>query len=96
MRYADVYVKTKADVPTEDHWAIFKFSSYHVPGDERSRTNPGHGYPARDEPVVEYQAYTTEGHWKEAIADHEQQGRPYLAAKVCPAKVSTKTTVIVE
>lgn len=29
-------------------YAVLIESSYHVEGDERSRTNPGHGYPAHD------------------------------------------------
>jgi hypothetical protein len=35
--------------------AIIK-SSYHVEGDERSRTNPGHGYPAH---TVDYNDFVT-------------------------------------
>jgi hypothetical protein len=37
---------TKAeDVPEREHWAIIESASVVIPGDERSRTNPGHGYP---------------------------------------------------
>ena len=40
-------VKSKQDVPTEHHWAVICYSTdtHYVEGDERSRTNPGHGYP---------------------------------------------------
>lgn len=34
--------------------------SYHVPGDERSRTNPGHGYPAHDVSFVSFVEFTDE------------------------------------
>lgn len=34
-------------------YIILVNSSYHVEGDERSRTNPGHGYPAEDVDYVE-------------------------------------------
>ena len=36
------------DVPKDFHYAvlIFDSTSVYIPGDERSRTNPGHGYPA--------------------------------------------------
>lgn len=32
----------------KEFYAALVESSYHVDGDERSRTNPGHGYPAHD------------------------------------------------
>lgn len=43
-------IKGAEQVPSEEHFAIlvYEHSSVHVPGDERSRTNPGHGYPAHD------------------------------------------------
>ena len=35
-------------------YAIVLKNSYSVPGDERSRTNPGHGYPAHDVKYTEF------------------------------------------
>ena len=35
----------------KEFYAAFVNDSYHVEGDERSRTNPGHGYPAHN---IEY------------------------------------------
>jgi hypothetical protein len=37
-------------LPSDAHYVLllFKERSVHVPGDERSRTHPGHGYPAHD------------------------------------------------
>jgi hypothetical protein len=39
-----------ADVPTGEHYLVVVFGTetVHIPGDERSRTSPGHGYPADD------------------------------------------------
>ena len=41
-------IKTSADMLTGPQWIIIEFEtqSVYVEGDERSRTNPGHGYPA--------------------------------------------------
>jgi hypothetical protein len=46
-------VKSPNEMPTEKHFAILVFtsSSFHVPGDERSRRCPGHGYPEHTETV---------------------------------------------
>lgn len=68
--YADKYVHSPADIPTVEHWAIITGTSVHIPGDERSRTNPGHGYPESTEHYIEYAAFLTEAKFKEALA-HE-------------------------
>jgi len=43
-------VKGPTDIPDGEHLTvlIYKTSTQHVPGDERSRTHPGHGYPAHN------------------------------------------------
>lgn len=40
-------VKSPYEVPEEPHYAVIVYNQERVtiPGDERSRTNPGHGYP---------------------------------------------------
>lgn len=40
-------VKGPNDVPSDPHFAVIIYGTRNiwVPGDERSRTNPGHGYP---------------------------------------------------
>jgi hypothetical protein len=44
-------VTKPSDVPNGAHYAVLVYETrtVHIPGDERSRTNPGHGYPAHDE-----------------------------------------------
>ncbi len=65
--YADKYVHVPNDVPRVEHWAIIRGSSVFIEGDESSRTNPGHGYPAENKPVVEYEAYLTEDKFKRQV-----------------------------
>jgi hypothetical protein len=55
MKYADKYVKRPSDIPSVEHWAIITGSSILIPGDERSRTNPGHGYPESTNGVALYE-----------------------------------------
>ena len=91
MPYADKYVSQENDLPVEPHWAILKFTTVSIPGDERSRTNPGHGYPAHTQSVVRYEAYLTESAWLEAIkvleAGHYSY-TSYKAMKVIPHTVT--------
>lgn len=91
-----IYVNAKRDVPEGPHWAIIKFGSIHIPGDERSRTHPGHGYPAHNEPVVKYEAYLTEEAWLAAIEQIESREfhqESYVAMKVEPQTI-TKTVSV--
>jgi|APSaa5957512535_1039671.scaffolds.fasta_scaffold123738_2 hypothetical protein len=54
-------VKTPDDIPEGPHFAVlvYKTDSQHIPGDERSRTNPGHGYPAHTVTSTTYEHWVT-------------------------------------
>jgi hypothetical protein len=89
-----ILVQQKQDVPKEHHWIILKFSSVQIPGDERSRTHPGHGYPGYTAHHVIYEAYTNRAEWVAAIRILEEQRRQdYYAGEVKPAKVTVDTNV---
>ncbi|KXK08643.1 MAG: hypothetical protein UZ21_OP11001000634 [Microgenomates bacterium OLB22] len=61
------------EVPSGAHYAILIFTTrtIHHEGDERSRTNPGHGYPAWDEQVHELE-YIPIATWAELDKQLEQ------------------------
>lgn len=86
-------VTKKSDLPESSHYAIITFSRRYVPGDERSRTNPGHGYPEHHVGESSYFAYTDHDLWKADIAVMERCGNPYAAAEVSPVKVETAVSV---
>lgn len=90
-----IYVTRKADMPEGSHYAILVFRSMHIPGDERSRTNPGHGYPERTEHVVEYQAYLDRAMWEEGIRALEARypSVQYSALIVTVPKVRTQIVI---
>lgn len=62
------YAQKASDIPKGEHWAIIRSSSVYIPGDERSRTNPGHGYPAETENFISYEVFTTEDAFNKAMA----------------------------
>lgn len=53
--------KNQNEVPKDFHYAILIFDSksVYIPGDERSRTNPGHGYPASTEYYTTFSYFFT-------------------------------------
>jgi hypothetical protein len=80
-------------VPEQPHYAIITVLSIYTPGDERSRTNPGHGYPAGTDTYLEYKAFTDRDEWEGRIELLMRAGTSFRAITATPAKVSTKVTV---
>lgn len=93
-----------ADVPKTEHWAIITFGTIHIPGDERSRTHPGHGYPAYDQPTATYEVFKDKVQWTAAVLELEhdwlnsshRNEKNWVAMKVTPAEVRTTVSVSVE
>ncbi len=50
--------------------AALVYSSYSVPGDERSRTNPGHGYPAHDVETISLQEFASLAEMEKWVTQH--------------------------
>lgn len=52
-------IKNSDSFPTFEHYGliIFKTTNINHEGDERSRTNPGHGYPAYSETVNNFEYF---------------------------------------
>lgn len=92
------YCSNKNDIPTTPHWAIVSFSSIFIPGDERSKSCPGHGYPDSTETSVIYYAFDNEQEWKSEISKKMKPsyGPPetnFVAMKAMPATISTEVSV---
>ncbi len=47
-------------IPTTTHHALVMVESITIPGDERSRTNPGHGYPRHTQSYFQYEFFETQ------------------------------------
>lgn len=100
-------VNKPEDVPVGHHYAIIilKQNSVTIPGDERSRTNPGHGYPAHTvtNNDYDYSITTDRSEWVKEIEHLEKEktlsrgyGRPdpYVAFEVtAKAVVNLEITV---
>ena len=101
MRDGRIYVQSLDKLPAGAHWVIFEGGSVHVEGDERSRTAPGHGYPAHTVSYLTYVAYTEEKHWLAEIEKREKakptwHREEYRAFKVYPAEIKRSVGVRVE
>lgn len=78
------YCFEKKDIPVGDHYVILEFDTIHTEGDERSRTHPGHGYPASSTNVQQgYIAFTDKAEWEAEITKRmtSKYGRKDFVAK---------------
>lgn len=82
-------------IPQEPHYAIIRATSIHHEGDERSRTAPGHGYPAWTETVMAYHPYRGREEWIAEIERLVARKEAFQAIEVKPAEVSTSVSVTV-
>jgi len=85
------------EIPKEPHYAILEQRSINIPGDERSRTNPGHGYPASTEEVWDYIVFNDSAEWEAGVktrAESRFGSKNFVAISATPASI--RTTVHVE
>lgn len=84
-----------SDIPRGPHWAIIRTTSVTIPGDERSRTTPGHGYPEHTETYISYEAFTSQEEWEGKIEtlSLSRYAQPFRAIKVEPAEITVSVKV---
>jgi len=89
------YCIRKKDIPQKEHFVILQFEQTLIPGDERSKTCPGHGYPERYHHNVVYITFDNEKEWLEEIREKTINKADFLAHKVSPVKISQEVVVTV-
>lgn len=88
------YVYNDSTFPTQEHYLILEYSSVFIPGDERSRTNPGHGYPEHSEDVVQYHVFFDKEEWEWEIQRRVLNNtKNFSAAIVQPVKIKTSVSI---
>jgi hypothetical protein len=80
--------KTKSEIMSKPHWAIVRNVTTHHPGDERSRTHPGHGYPAHDTVEAVYEPYETEVEVLDKVRTKQSHER-FVVIKAQPLTIET-------
>lgn len=82
-------------IPDKIHYAAIRKKSITIAGDERSRTNPGHGYPEHTIDNIEYIPFDS----VEALQRHAEMALKYSYGNsetyvmVTPLKVETTITI---
>lgn len=65
----------------------------YVPGDERSKTNPGHGYPAYTETYQKVEEFTDLNMLQQRVAKLEDRKEKYRVYEAKPLSVSVKVNI---
>ncbi len=73
------------NIPQHEHFAVVYEDSIFIPGDERSRTNPGHGYPDSYESRSVYLPFKDQSELETWIS--RAGSRKYVVLKSVPLKV---------
>ena len=74
---------------------ILTTTTVFIEGDERSRNNTGHGYPAHSEEYWRIECFDNEDDWVAEIKRREasRNKEPYKAIKAIPAIITTTISV---
>jgi hypothetical protein len=80
-------------IPQEPHYAIIEEIAVYIPGDERSKTNPGHGYPESTEYYTSYTVFMSLQKWEIRIGELIKVNKDFRAIHATPAVVTTTVNV---
>lgn len=87
-----------SDIPKIPHYVIVEIGSVHIPGDERSRTNPWHGYPAETRYYPSMRVTTDKEVWEGEVTrlTRENPKETKFVAYHVDAIATIKTSIQVE
>lgn len=89
------YIQAFSDIPKQKHYAIIRFRSIYIPGDERSQKFPGHGYPASYEPVTDVITFTDLDELTKWIIENESKN-DWVAMSMTPLNVTKEIKIDVK
>lgn len=87
-------VTSVKDIPNEEHFAVFHDEIVHIPGDERSKANPGHGYPEHTRNFLYYSAFFDKDELIKYLSNLHINVNPRVL-KMIPVAVSREVITIV-
>jgi len=93
------YVIKLSDIPKTAHYVIIKMDSVFIPGDERSRQAPGHGYPEHTKYFPEMRVTTNKANWEQEVAEElakdpkQEKFVAYFVPRVAEVTMEVKVKV---
>lgn len=91
------YITNPTDIPKGTQYAALVSDSVYIPGDERSKTNPGHGYPAENKSIIQFICFADQNEMKEWVKKRESAKsygqKPYKIIEFTPLEVAVSVSV---
>lgn len=84
-----------SEIPDQPHWAILYDQGITIPGDQRSRDYPGHGYPEHTEDKTVYVAFLDRAAWERQVGELTKKSEKFTALAANPVRVVQNVTVTV-
>jgi len=86
-------IKSISELKPGENYLILENESEYIPGDERSQTNPGHGYPGYTSHSVGMTLYKDKEAWEHDISGRTVKGDKFIAVVMRPAEIVTQVKV---
>lgn len=90
------YITNPTDIPKGTQYAALVSGSVYIPGDERSKTNPGHGYPAENKPIIQFVCFADQNEMKNWVAKEElsrYSQKAYKIIEFTPLEIAVSVNV---
>ena len=89
-------IKTIEEIPTTAHWVLLKNRKINIPADQHSIDNPGHGYGASVEEVINYTYFDNETELKKWLETNGQYSNfKFTCYWVVPKSINFTSTVTI-
>jgi hypothetical protein len=76
-----------------DSYVLVTEDSIHIPGDERSQTHPGHGYPAETRKYMQIRTFESFEKLGAEVIRLDKRGVAYKMLKVTSEEVTISSTI---
>lgn len=80
----------------ETRFAILEFVTIHIPGDERSQTYPGHGYPASTETAAQLRTFESQADLELWLSHEGRNKVNYIVLQATRLGVRTSVSIELE
>lgn len=87
------YPNRVSELPNQGFFAILTTTGVYTPGDERSRTNPGHGYPASTDYYWTMQVFQNRKAWEDEVKVLAERKSEFKAVFIEPANIQTSISI---
>jgi len=92
---SQTFISEVSKFPEGESFIILRPKSIHIPGDQRSREAPGHGYPASSEDCWDLILFDSREEWEDEIKKLTNQSQQFVPLAGTRPVITTTTSVFI-